>query len=156
MRYNALQSSPLRNYTYLLHGVGAVYTAPEIFQFQELLANSQIGLAFEIRESTLDVLAPLQKLNFDEVYLSRELTHNLRPGNPRVAAVETLLDIAKQRGITPVASFTENEEELRRFADMGIQSFSGPFISKPDKLDAVLAQLSDSHRGVKNEFKKSA
>lgn len=141
MRINALHTSPMRHYTYLLHGVGSCYTAPEIVQFQELLSNSQAGLAFEIRESTMDVLAPLQRVKFDEVYLSRELTHNLRPGNPRIAAVETLLDIAKQRGITPVAAFTENEEEFRRLAEMGIGSFSGPFISKADQLDLVMTEL---------------
>ena len=156
MRINALHTSPMRHYTYLLHGVGACYTAPEIVQFQELLSNSQVGLAFEIRESTLDVLAPLQRVNFDEVYLSRELTHNLRPGNPRIAAVETLLDIAKQRGITPVAAYTETEEEFRRLAEMGIESFSGPYISQANQLDLVLDSISAGPGDAENPIKKSA
>jgi len=156
MRINALHTSPIRNYTYLLHGVGACYTAPEIVEFQELLANSQVGLAFEIRESTLDVLAPLQRVNFDEVFLSRELTHNLKPGNPRIAAVETLLDIAKQRGIAPVAAHTESEEEFRKLAEMGIESFSGPFITKTDKLDTVLDGLSTPKGDSTEQARKSA
>jgi len=156
MRINALHTSPMRHYTYLLHGVGACYDAPEIVQFQELLSNSQAGLAFEIRESTMDVLAPLQRVKFDEVYLSRELTHNLRPGNPRIAAVETLLDIANQRGTAPVAAFIENKEEFLRLATMGIESFSGPYVSKPDQLDSLLDQLKTPPSDAENPMRKSA
>lgn len=156
MRINALHTSAMRHYTYLLHGVGSVYTAPEIQQFQEMLSNSGAQLAFEIRESTMDVLAPLQRVKFDQVFLSRELTHNLRPGNPRIAAVETLLDIAKQRGIAPVAAHTENEEEFRRLAHMGVESFTGPYICKSEKLEDILANISASSAELKKVPRKSA
>jgi len=104
----------------------------------------------------MDVLAPLQRVKFDEVYLSRELTHNLRPGNPRIAAVETLLDIANQRGTAPVAAFIENKEEFLRLATMGIESFSGPYVSKPDQLDSLLDQLKTPPSDAENPMRKTA
>lgn len=141
MRINALAHNPLRHYTFLLYGVGALYNAPEIQEFQKRLAVSDVGLAFEITSSTLDVLAPLNHAAFDEVYLGRQLSRNLRPGTPAFAGVESLLAVAKQGGTAVVASNVETEEEVRHLAHMGVFRFSGEFIGEPAPLYSLLSQL---------------
>lgn len=141
MRINALSNNPLRHFSYLLYGMGKVYDSPEIQQFQERQEVSGVGLAFEISSSTLDVLAPIQRIKFDEIYLGRELSRNLKPGTPAAASLEALANIAKQRGTSLVASGTDTEEEVRHLAQVGVTRFSGPLVGESQPLRTLLDQL---------------
>ncbi len=143
LRVNALSSNPLKHYTYLLYGVGNVYDRPEIKQFKERLEASNIGLAFEISSSTLDVLAPLHRVNYNEVYLGRELSRNLRPGTPAAASLEALANITKQHGTSIVASGTETEAEVRHLAHVGVTRFSGPIVGQAQPLATLVKRLSN-------------
>jgi len=68
MRINALASCPLRHVTFVLHNVSTVYDSPAIAKFHQHLNVRGMRLGFEIRASTLDVLAPLHHNPFDELH----------------------------------------------------------------------------------------
>jgi len=141
MRINALAALPLRHITMLLYNVNAVYSSAEIEQFHQRLSLSEVGLGFEIRASTLDVLAPLRHVPYEELHLGRELSKNLRPGTSSYSAVEALLTVADQSGTTLVASGVNTAEEVRHLAVMGVNRFAGPVIAEPKPLHQVLAGL---------------
>jgi len=143
MRINALYHQPIHNLKFLLFNLGSVYNAPEIETFQERLALSKVGLAYELRSSTLDALAPLHRVKFDEVYLARELSRNIRPGTPGYTAVESLLTITKQKQTDVIASSVDTKEEIQHLAAMGIRRFSGPFVGEPVQLNEALKILQE-------------
>jgi len=143
MRMNALAHLPLRHITFLLYNVSSVYTSPNIEAFRERVAASDFALGYEVRASTLDVLAPLRYAKYDELHLGRELSRNLRPGTPGYAAVESLLATAEQHGTTVVASGVDTAEEIVHLSAMGVNRFSGPFIGEPRPVHEVLLELKD-------------
>jgi len=149
MRINALAHLPLRHITFLLYNVGTVYNAPEVELFRQRLAVSDVGLGFEVRAATLDVIAPMRHVNYEELHLGRELSRNLRPGTSGYAAVESLLTTADQNNTTVVASGIDTADELRHLGIMGVERFSGPFIAEPTPLFDILQDM-------RNDVKKPA
>lgn len=162
MRINALASQPIRNLKFLLYNLGPVYNAPEIQSFQERLTLSNVGLAYELRSSTLDALAPLHRVKFDEVYLARELSRNIRPGTPGYVAVDSLLTITRQKQTDVIASGVDTKEEIQHLASMGIRRFAGSFIGEPVNLHETLSKLKQKAAAARkpdkgdSELKKSA
>ncbi len=163
MRINALSHQPIRNLKFLLYNLGPVYNAPEIGSFQERLAVSGVGIAYELRSSTLDALAPLHRVDFDEVYLARELSRNLRAGTPAYTALESLLTITKQKQTDVIASAVDTKEEVQHMASMGIRRFAGPFVGEPLVLHDTLEKLQKGTKAAANDknndgdqWKKSA
>jgi len=156
MRINALSHQPIHNLKFLLYNLNSVYNAPEIQAFQDRLASSNVGLAYELRSSTLDALAPLHRVKFDEVYLARELSRNIRPGTPGFTAVESLLTITRQKQTDVVASGLDTKEELQHMASMGIGRLAGPVIGEPERLNDLLAYLRKTSLSESNNLRRSA
>jgi len=154
MRINALAHLPLRHITFLLYNINSVYNAPEIELFQQRLALSEAGLAFEIRASTLDVLAPLRHVPYEELHLGRELSKNLRPGTSGYAGVEALLTTAEQAGTVVVASGVDTPEEIKHLGLMGVHRFSGPVVGEPAPLYQVIQSLTAKHADGKQAQKR--
>jgi len=152
MRINALAHLPLRHITFLLYNVGPVYNAPEIELFRQRLELSDVALGFEVRASTLDVLAPMRHVNYEELHLGRELSRNLRPGTSGYAAVESLLTTAEQNNTSVVASGITTGDEIRHLSALGVDRFSGPFVAEPAPLNDVLQKIQSD---VETEFAQS-
>jgi len=144
MRINSLAHKPIRHLCFVLHNITSVYDSPAIEQFHHRLNTNGVRLGFEIRSGTLDVLAPLRHVAYDELHLGRELIKNLRPGTSGNAAVEALLTVAEQSGTTLVASSVDTADEVRHLAMMGVNRFGGPVVGKPEPLHNVLQHLSNS------------
>jgi len=141
MRINALSHNPIRHLTFVLHNIAALYDSPAIDKFHYGLHSRGARLGFEIRASTLDVLAPLRHAPYDELHLGRELSKNFKAGTSGYAAVEALLTFAEQNDTTVVASNVDNEEELRHLAMIGVTRFAGPVVDQPKPLHDVLQSL---------------
>ncbi len=158
MRINALSTLPLRHLVLKLVDLTPEHDVALVQAFQQRMAASDVGLAYEIRTTTLDVLTPLQKVSFDEVYLSPELTRNLRPGTSVFAAIEFLVGIAKQRRTRVVAGHMDNHKDATHLAGLGIYHFSGPLVGKAAPLAETLARISNSGNPKPNSppMKKSA
>jgi len=151
MRINALSHMPLRHVTFLLYNVGPVYNSPEILKFRDRLAMSNMGIGFEVRAGTLDVLAPLNHVQYEELHLGRELSRNLKPGTSGYAIVESLLSAADQKGTTVVAAGVEKVDEFKHMGKMGVQRFSGPFINQPEPLPDLLRRIREGReKNVRN------
>ena len=144
MRINALAHNPIRHLTFVLHNLATMYDSPSIEKFHHGLHSRGARLGFEIRASTLDVMAPLRHAPYDELHLGRELSKNFRSGTSAYAAVEALLTFAEQNNTTVVASNVDTEEELRHLAMIGVSRFSGPVINEPKPLHDVLQSLARS------------
>lgn len=151
MRINALSTLPLRHAILLLVDLTPDHDIALIQEFQQRMAASEVGLAYEIRTTTLDVLTPLQKVSFDEVYLSPELTRNLRPSTSAHAAIEFLVNTAKQRRTRVVAGHIDSHHDAVHLAGLGIYHFSGPFVGKAEPLPSALAKLSSNRKPGPNE-----
>jgi len=104
---------------------------------------SDVRLAFEIRASTLDVLAPLRTVPYEELHLGRELLKNIQPGTSGKAAVEALLTVAEQSETIVVASGVNTVEDVRQLATMGIDRFHGPVVGEGDVLLNVLQEIAN-------------
>ena len=141
MRINALAHNPIRHLTFVLHNLASMYDSPAIHKFHHGLQSRGARLGFEIRASTLDVLAPLKHAQYDELHLGRELSKNFKAGTSAYAAVETLVTFANQNSTTVVASNVDKEDELRHLAMLGVNRFSGPVINNPRPLHDVLQNL---------------
>ncbi len=141
MRINALAHNPIRHLTFVLHNLASMYDSPAIDKFHYGLHSRGARLGFEIRASTLDVLAPLKHAPYDELHLGRELSKNFKAGTSAYAAVEALVTFAEQNNTTVVASHVDNEEELRHLAMLGVSRFSGPVVNEPKPLHDVLQSL---------------
>ena len=141
MRINALARNPIRHLTFVLHNLASMYDSPALKKFHHGLHSRGARLGFEIRASTLDVLAPLKHAPYDELHLGRELSKNFKAGTSAYAAVETLVTFANQNSTTVVASNVDNEDELRHLAMLGVNRFSGPVINDPKPLHDVLQNL---------------
>ena len=146
LRYNALARRPIRHLTLVLHDVAGVYDDPALVRFHERMRQSGVRTGFEIRASTLDVLAPLRHVPYDELHLGRELVRNLRPGGSGYAALETLLTLADQSATTLVATGVDSSETLRHLGTMGVDRFAGPIVGKTVRLDTLLQGLSEAGR----------
>jgi len=144
MRINALSHNPIRHLTFVLHNIAALYDSPAIDKFHYGLHSRGARLGFEIRASTLDVLAPLRHAPYDELHLGRELSKNFKAGTSAYAAVEALLTFAEQNDTTVVASNVDNEDELRHLAMLGVSRFSGPVVDQPSPLHDVLQSMAKS------------
>jgi len=143
MRINALAHLPIRHLTFVLHNVAPVYDNPAIAQFHQRLKVSDVRLAFEIRASTLDVLAPLKTVPYDELHLGRELLKNVQPGTSGRAAVEAIVTVADKSGTTVVAAGVSNVDDARQLALMGVDRFYGSFAGKPDILLKILQNIAN-------------
>ncbi|MEE9334777.1 MAG: diguanylate cyclase [Granulosicoccaceae bacterium] len=141
MRINALAHNPIRHLTFVLHNLASMYDSPAIEKFHYGLHSRGARLGFEIRASTMDVLAPLKHAPYDELHLGRELSKNFKAGTSAYAAVEALVTFANQNNTTVIASDVDNEEELRHLAMLGVSRFSGPVINEPKPLHDVLQSL---------------
>jgi len=149
MRLNAMSSLPIRHLTFVLHNVAPVYESPALAEFHERLKASDVRLGFEIRSSTLDVLAPLRTVAYDELHLGRELTKNVQPGTSGRAAVEGLLNVAEQSGAAVVASGVSSVEDVRQLGLMGVDRFYGPVVGPGRKLDEVLHDLVEKRKAYR-------
>ena len=141
LRYNALARRPLRHLTLVLHDVAGVYDDPALVRFHQRMNQSGVRIGFEIRASTLDVLAPLRHVPYDELHLGRELVRSLRPGSSGYAAVETLLTLAERSATTLVATGVDSPDAVKHLCSMGVDRFAGPAIGEPARLDTVLQRL---------------
>ena len=143
LRMNALAHRPVRHLTLVLQGVAPVYDNPALAHFHRRMHTSGVRLGFEIRASTLDVLAPLRHTAYDELHLGRELVRNLRPGSSGYAAVETLLTVAERSELTLVASGADSMDAVRHLGLMGVDRFAGPVIGSLESLHTVLSRLDE-------------
>ena len=146
LRYNALARRPLRHLTFVLHDIAGVYDDPALVRFHERMRQSGVRIGFEIRASTLDVLAPLRHVPYDELHLGRELVRNLRPGGSGYAALETLLTLADRSATTLVATGVDSPETLGHLGAMGVDRFAGPAVGETARLDALLQGLGEAGR----------
>ncbi|MBX2837845.1 MAG: GGDEF domain-containing protein [Gammaproteobacteria bacterium] len=120
MRMNALASHPLRHLTIVLHDVAAVHDSPQLKRFYERLNNAGVHLGFEIRSNTLDALAPLKHVSYDELHFGRELTTNLQEGSSHVAVIESTLHLADAHRMTTVATAVDTTEQQLKLLAMGV------------------------------------
>lgn len=144
MRLNALSYRPIRHLTIVLHNISSVYASPAIKDAQERFKLSDVRLGFEIRASSLDVLAPLRYVNYDEIHLGRELIRNLRPGGSSNATIEALLAVVDTRNTTLVASGVDSNEVVQHLTKMGVKRFSGKVLGSMEPLHEVLRRVGTS------------
>jgi len=156
MRMNALAHLPLRHITFLLYSVGSVYNAPEIELFRQRLSSSDVAIGFEVRASTLDVLAPMRHVNYEELHLGRELSRNLRPGTSGFAALESLLTTAEQNNTTVVASGIATADEIRQLSALGVNRFTGPVVADPVPLKDILQKMQTQSENRANSGNQKA
>ena len=144
MRLNALSYRPIRHLTIVLHNIASVYASPALKVAQQRFKLSDVRLGFEIRASSLDVLAPLRYVNYDEIHLGRELIRNLRPGGSANATIEALLAVVNTRNTTLVASGVDTNEEVQHLTRMGVKRFAGKVLGHMEPLPDVLRRVGSS------------
>ncbi len=137
---NAMKARSAQNLCFVLNGVAPVADHPHLLAFHERVSANGIGVALEIRANTLDVLAPLFDVAYDSVYMSRELTLGLKPGNATHSAIKALVGVAERASKRVVAADIDASETLTQLSDLGIQSAYGCAISEAAPLQKVLGK----------------
>jgi len=145
LRANALATRPIRHLSFVLHHTGAVHGDPALSDFHRRLHASGVRIGIELRVGTLDVLAPLSDVPYDELHLGRELTRGFRPGTSGHAAVKALLGIADRFGACVVATGVDTPESAEHLIGSGVERLCGPVTGPADTLHRAL-------QGLKNEL----
>ena len=143
MRINALARRPIRHLTFVLHHASSVGKTSAIEDFRCRLNSSDVLLGFEARANSLDVLAPLQHVSYDELHLGRELLTNVRPGTTGNAAIEALCAIANRIGLSVVAAEADSPDDRHHLEKMGISRIAGASVAQSKPLHDVLQNLID-------------
>ncbi|MFK7862453.1 MAG: diguanylate cyclase [Granulosicoccus sp.] len=148
MRSNALAHSPIRHITFILHGIAPVYDSPMLQKMHERFKASDIRLGYEICSDSLEVLAPLRHIQFDEIHLGRELIKKLRPGVTDSPTIDALLAIVEKTVTSLVAACVDTQDEVDLLAGMGVTRFGGPATGNAKPIHTLLSTL------VKPEVKR--
>jgi len=137
----ALCAHSIPHLCFVLHDIARVHDDPALASFCERLQSRGVRVGFEIRNATLDTLAPLHHAPFDEVHLGSEFVRDLRPGSGGCATIETLLTLAKRGGWTLVASGVDSKEAMKQLAMLGVERFSGSALGPALPLGESLEKL---------------
>jgi len=139
----ALSANPLRNVTIVMQNTEKVHDNPAITAFISLMHLSNIKVAFQIRSTSFEQLAPLTYSPFDEIHISREIHRNMKPGTSAHTAVNALKTMATNSGVTLVATEVDNIASLQHLGELGVSRISGPIIGPAEELDTALLKLFD-------------
>jgi len=141
MRCNALSHFPIRHITFILHGIDSVYRSDALQRIADRFKASDIRLGFEIRSESLDVLAPLRHIQFDELHLGRELMKKLRPGSESTPIIEALFAVVDKTDTSLVAPCADTEDEVELLISNGIKRYAGPASGDSMPIHSLLSTL---------------
>lgn len=141
LRCNALSLVPIRHITFVLHGVESVYNSPALKEMKQLLDASDFRLGYEIRVDSLEVLAPLRYVSFDEIHLGREIVKRLRPGSSGSGALDALFVVTQSMDTTLVATCVDTQDEIDLLTSKGVTRITTPLGATTGTLHDVLANL---------------
>lgn len=141
LRANALSFRPIRHLAIVLHQIDKVHDDAAVLAFHERMHAGGVPVGFQIRAATLDVLAPLRHVPYEQLHLGRELTHGLREGSAAFAALEALVAIAARADCAIVATGVDGEDTARLLGALGIERIYGPGTGPSRPLHALLERL---------------
>jgi diguanylate cyclase (GGDEF)-like protein len=106
-----------------------------------LVALSELGLRLSIDDfgTGYSSLSYLNELPVDEVKIDRSFVTGLRPGSNGELIVRTVVDLARNLGLSVVAEGVEAAGELEHLEALGCRTAQGYFISPPVDADGLAA-----------------
>lgn len=137
----ALTSNPIKHLTLVLQNTEKVQDTNAIKAFIERMHQSRVRVAFQIRTTSFDHVAPLTHAPFDEIHISREVHRNIKPGTSAYTSIKALRSIAENAGAILVANEVDNKTSLQYLVELEIQRISGSAVGPSDMLDAALFKL---------------
>ncbi|MFT7213046.1 MAG: diguanylate cyclase (GGDEF)-like protein [Granulosicoccus sp.] len=137
----ALSKNPIRHLTLVMQNTEKVHDIAAIEAFISRVHLSKINVAFQIRSTSFEQIAPLTYGSFDEIHITREIHRSIKPGTSAHAAIKTLKTMAANSGVVLVASEVDNIASLQHLGELGIHRIAGPIIGPVERLDTALIKL---------------
>jgi EAL domain-containing protein (putative c-di-GMP-specific phosphodiesterase class I) len=137
----ALSTNPIRHLTLVMQNTEKVHDSPAIKAFISMMHLANINVAFQIRSTSFEQIAPLTYSPFDEIHLAREIHRSIKPGTSSHTAINALKTIAANSGVALVATEVDNIASLQNLGELGVQRISGPIIGPVETLDRALIRL---------------
>jgi diguanylate cyclase (GGDEF)-like protein len=137
----ALSTNRIRHLTLVLQNTEKVHDSPAIKDFISRMHLSKIDVAFQIRSTSFEQIAPLTYAPFDEIHIAREIHRSIKPGTPGHTAISALKTIAANSSVLLVATEVDNIASLQHLGELGMHRISGPIIGPVEMLDTALIEL---------------
>ncbi len=132
----------------------AVMTEPER-AIEVLTRLSQMGLRIAIDDfgTGYSSLSYLKKLPVNTIKIDKSFVIGMRRDENDAAIVRTSVDLAHNLRLEVVAEGVENEETLKRLAELGCDTAQGHYISRPLSADELSTWLKQSSWALKRNPK---
>ena len=137
----ALSANPIRHLTLVMQNAEKVHDNPAIKTFISKMHLSKIKVAFQLRSTSLEQIAPLTYSPFDEIHIGREIHRSIKPGTSAHTAIIALKTMAANSGVVLVATEVDNIASLQHLGELGMQRIAGPVIGQVEILDTALIKL---------------
>lgn len=137
----ALSTHPIRHLTLVLQNAEKVHDEPSVEKFISRMHSSNINVAFQIRSTSFEQIAPLNYSSFDEIHIGREIHRSMKPGTSAHTAIKALKAIAIKSDVALVATEVDNMASLQFLGELGMQRMSGPIIGPVEMLETALTKL---------------
>lgn len=138
----ALSTNPIRHLTLVLQNAEKVHDSPVIKDFISRMHLSKINVAFQIRSTSFEHIAPLTYSPFDEIHIGREIHRSIKPGTPSHTAIKALKTIAANSDVAIIATEVDNIASFQHLGELGVRRIAGPIIGPVETLDSALISLS--------------
>jgi diguanylate cyclase (GGDEF)-like protein/PAS domain S-box-containing protein len=105
-----------------------------------------VGLALDDFGTGYSSLYHLQHYSFDKIKIDKDFVGAANVSSSSEVIVKTIVQLARDLGMTTVAEGIETEAQLKALRDIGCDELQGYFLSHPQSVESVLDQLSQAGR----------